>query len=203
MSTHTSKTLRWSFDWTDVSRSPSNMGKKIEKTERIKMPHGNDLKHLDEADPYKYLGILQADNIKHTEAKKKVSSDYILRAEKILTFKLNGGNTIKTINTWPIPVIRCPAGIVDCTQAEPNVPDRKTRKIMTMTHALQPHNHVDRLYLPRKMGAIIWVFGWNGLRSGQFPEGLASKTRETSDLFRPCGPAPEQKRIQMGEAQFP
>lgn len=30
--------------------------------------------------------------------------------------------------------------------------DRKTRKMMTMKHALHPWNNVDSPYIPRKMG---------------------------------------------------
>ncbi|XP_029140243.1 vomeronasal type-2 receptor 26-like [Protobothrops mucrosquamatus] len=36
------------------------------------MPHENNIKSLNEEDYYKYLGILQADNVKHTEVKKKI-----------------------------------------------------------------------------------------------------------------------------------
>uniref|UniRef100_A0A2D4LXB3 Uncharacterized protein n=1 Tax=Micrurus spixii TaxID=129469 RepID=A0A2D4LXB3_9SAUR len=70
---------------------------------------------------------------------------------KILKSKLSGGNTIKAINIWAIPVIRYTSGIVDWTQAELQAMDKKTRKIMTM-NALHPHSEIDRLYLPRQIG---------------------------------------------------
>ncbi|XP_053166186.1 uncharacterized protein LOC128351082 [Hemicordylus capensis] len=125
---------------------------KITKTEGIELPNGSKIKNLEEKEPYKYLGILQADNIAHTEVKRKIGSEYIRRVRKILKSKLNGGNTIQAINTWAIPVIRYTAGIIDWTQAELETLDRKTRKIMTINHALHPRSDVDRLYLPRSSG---------------------------------------------------
>ncbi|XP_053149009.1 uncharacterized protein LOC128343627 isoform X2 [Hemicordylus capensis] len=95
---------------------------------------------------------VQADNIAHTEVKRKIGSEYIRRVRKILKSKLNGGNTIQAINTWAIPVIRYTAGIIDWTQAELETLDRKTRKIMTINHALHPRSDVDRLYFPRSSG---------------------------------------------------
>jgi hypothetical protein len=71
---------------------------------------------------------------------------------KVLKSKLNGGNIIKAINSWAVPVIRYTAGVVDWTQAELKDLDRKTRKLMTANHALHPQSDVDRLYLPRKTG---------------------------------------------------
>ena len=46
---------------------------------------------------------------------------------KILKSKLNGGNIIKAINSWAVPVVIYTAGIVDCTQAELEDFDQKTR----------------------------------------------------------------------------
>ncbi|XP_070588487.1 vomeronasal type-2 receptor 26-like [Erythrolamprus reginae] len=44
------------------------------------------------------------------------------------------------------------AGIVNWTQAELDNLDRKTRKFMTIQHALHFCSDIDRLYLPRKIG---------------------------------------------------
>ena len=62
--------------------------------------------------------IIEADNIVHTKVKELREREYIKRLQKILKSKLNGGNTIKAINTWAAPVIRYPAGIIDWTQNE-------------------------------------------------------------------------------------
>ncbi|KAJ7338939.1 hypothetical protein JRQ81_012841 [Phrynocephalus forsythii] len=96
---------------------------KIVKMEGIDMPN-NFIKTLDE-ELYKYLGLLQADNIKHKEVKNKVSQEYIRRVRKILKSKLNGKNTIQAINTWAIPVLRYTAGIINRTQAELEALDQR------------------------------------------------------------------------------
>ena len=121
------------------------------QTEGINLPNNN-IRGLSMEESYKYLGILQADDIKHVQVKKKAASEYTKRMRKVLKSKLNGGNSIRAINSWAVPVIRYTAGIVDWTQAELEDLDRKTRKLMTANHALHPQSYVDRLYLPRQTG---------------------------------------------------
>ena len=65
---------------------------------------------------------------------------------------MNGGNIIKAINSWAVPVVRYTAGIIDWTLAELEDLDRKTRKLMSAHHALHPQSDVDRLYLSRQAG---------------------------------------------------
>ena len=108
----------------------------------------NNIKGLNLDETCKYLGILQADDIKHKQVKKKTLSEYNKRVRKILKSKLNGGNIIKAINSWAVPVVRYTAGIKDWTQAELEDLDRKTRKLMSGHHALHPRSDVNRLYLP-------------------------------------------------------
>ena len=100
----------------------------------------------------KYLGILQADDIKHKQVKKKTLSEHNKRVSKILKSKLNGGNVIKAIYSWAVSVVRYTAGIIDWTQAKLEDLDQKTRKLMLAHHALHPQSDVDRLYLPRQVG---------------------------------------------------
>ena len=52
-------------------------------------------------------------------------------------------------NTWAVSVVRCTAGIFNWTLNELKDMDRKTRKLMTMNHALQPKANVDRLYVSK------------------------------------------------------
>ena len=61
--------------------------------------------------------------------------------------ELNGGNKIKAIKMWAVPVIKYRAGRIDWTQNELEL-DRKTLKLMTMPHVLHHKSDVDRLYLP-------------------------------------------------------
>ena len=50
----------------------------------ITMPQGGSIKSLDIEESYKYLEILQANDIQHAIAKKAASSEYMKRVRKIL-----------------------------------------------------------------------------------------------------------------------
>ena len=143
-------TSPWNLDLTNVPHLPCKRGSVV-NTEGINLPNNN-IRGLNLEESYKYLGILQADDIKHVQVKKKATTEYTKRVRKVLKSKLNGGNCIRAINSWAVPVIRYTAGVVDWTQAELEDLDRKTRKLMTANHALHPQSDVDRLYLPRKAG---------------------------------------------------
>ena len=125
---------------------------KITESEGITMPDKNVINQIKTEEAYKYLGVLQAEEIKHSEMKEKATAEYRKRLRKILKSKLNGGNIIKAMNTWATPVIRYTAGVINWTQAELADLDRKTRKLMTANGALHPKSDVDRLYLKRKEG---------------------------------------------------
>uniref|UniRef100_A0A2D4JC70 Uncharacterized protein n=1 Tax=Micrurus lemniscatus lemniscatus TaxID=129467 RepID=A0A2D4JC70_MICLE len=109
------------------------------------MSYGNNMKSLDEGDHYRYPGILQADNLKHPEVK-KVRNEYIMRIKKSLKSKLGGKNIIKGMNSGAIPVISYTAGIVDLTQIELKVLDKKARKTITMNHGLHVAVLTDSTY---------------------------------------------------------
>ena len=66
---------------------------KVTKTQGMNLPNNN-IEGLNLDETYKYLGILQADDIKHKQVKKKTLSVYNKRVRKILKSKLKGGNTI-------------------------------------------------------------------------------------------------------------
>ena len=53
---------------------------KVTETEGMNLPNNN-IKGLNLDETYKYLGILQADDIKHTQVKKKILSDYNKRVK--------------------------------------------------------------------------------------------------------------------------
>ena len=110
---------------------------------------------IDEVDGetgYKYLGILEANDIKHEQMKDKITKEYVKRVKKIASSKLNSGNTIDAINSRAVSLVRYGAGIIDWTKEELRKIDRKTRKILTMNRMLHPQSDVDRLYIPRKEG---------------------------------------------------
>ena len=57
---------------------------KIVKSHGIQLPDEQIMKSLKEEDSYKYLGILEADDIKHEQMKEKVKKEYLRRVRKIL-----------------------------------------------------------------------------------------------------------------------
>ena len=46
------------------------------KSEGVKLPDNRKMRSLDENEEYKYLGILQADQIKQKEMKERVGNEY-------------------------------------------------------------------------------------------------------------------------------
>ena len=74
------------------------------------------------------------------------------RVRKILETKLNGGNIIKGINSWDIPVLRYSAAFLNWTKTELHLMDQRTRNLLSMHNGLHPRNNVDRTYIPRKDG---------------------------------------------------
>ena len=68
-------------------------------TDGMELPNQDKIKTLAENENYKYLGILEADNIKQVEMKSKIEKEYLQRTRKILETKLNIRNLINGINT--------------------------------------------------------------------------------------------------------
>lgn len=49
----------------------------------IDLPLGEIIKSLEEDGAYKYLGVLEADNIKHNEIKQEILKEYVARCHQI------------------------------------------------------------------------------------------------------------------------
>ena len=73
--------------------------RKITKLDGISLPDGKAMKRSMERAGYKYLSIIQADQIRYTEIKEKLKIEYLRGVCKVIETKLNGGNIIKGINT--------------------------------------------------------------------------------------------------------
>ena len=91
---------------------------RVSETEGMSLPNNNYIKGLKQEETYKYLGILQADDVKLIHVKKKTLREYSRRVRKTLKLKLNDDNIIKAINIWAVPVVRYAPGIIGWTQAE-------------------------------------------------------------------------------------
>ena len=73
-------------------------GKKV-KSNGIKLLDDTVMKALRDEEGYKYLGILQADDLQKKEMKIKVFNEYKRRVPKIVKTKLNERNIVEGINT--------------------------------------------------------------------------------------------------------
>ncbi|KAJ8957281.1 hypothetical protein NQ318_007845 [Aromia moschata] len=72
-------------------------------------PHNNpevydDIHQLPPEEQYRYLGVCQDGRINHTQLKKELQKKYKSRVTKLLNPLLSGGNLIKAINSWAVPV---------------------------------------------------------------------------------------------------
>ena len=101
---------------------------KVVMNEGIELPNGAKIRSLDDQEGYKYLGILQFDDIKHKEMKEKLKKEYAKRVRKMLKSQLNVGNVIQAINTSALSIIRYSSGILDWTKLELQELERKTER---------------------------------------------------------------------------
>ena len=124
----------------------------IEKGQIIDSPCVNDIPLLTPDESYKYLGILQADTIKHKEVKEKTKREYFKRVREILKSELNAKFTANAITTYAMPILRYGFGILKWTRSELRAIDTKTRKTLTKYGYHHPKSNVHRLYLSRKWG---------------------------------------------------
>ena len=125
---------------------------KIKESKGITLPDGQQIKSLEEGDGYKYLGILEAENIKSKEMKETTTKEYFRRIRRILKSKLNAGNIVTAINSRAVSMIRYGAGIINWNKEELRCMDRKTRKLLTIHRAMHPQADTDRLYMKRNQG---------------------------------------------------
>ena len=104
---------------------------------------------------YKYLGVLEADEMKHEAIKGNIQTEYFTRVRSILKSKLSGGNVTRATNSRAVSIIRYGVGIINWTKEELRKMDRKTRKLLTIHNAMHPQADVDRFYMKgRKAGEV-------------------------------------------------
>jgi hypothetical protein len=99
---------------------------------------------------YKYLGILELNQIKHNKIKEQITAEYVKRVKAILKSQLTAQNKVTAINTLAVPVMRYSGGIVKWAKLELQEIDRRTRKLKIMHRGLAIRADVDRLYTKRK-----------------------------------------------------
>ena len=97
----------------------------------------------------KYLGILEAKLIKHTDMKEKIKRNSSVERENY-TKQTTKTNLIKWINTWTVALVRYSAPFLKWTREELQQMEQTTRKLMTIRKFLHPRQDVDRLYVSKR-----------------------------------------------------
>ena len=85
------------------------------KLDGIILPTGEVMKTIDD-EGYKYLGILELDEIMEERMKDKFMNEYYRRLRLVLKSKLNGRNKFQAINTWAVSLLRYGAGVMTCCE---------------------------------------------------------------------------------------
>ena len=73
--------------------------------------------HVEE-DGYKYLGILEYNEVTYAEMKIRLQNEYYHRLKRILKSKLNGKNVIMEVNTWAVSALGLGALWSRCNQLD-------------------------------------------------------------------------------------
>ena len=108
--------IEMQFGFVECAVLKMKRGKQIH-SEGIDLGDGVVIEEADE-EGYKYLGILERDDICQEKMKEKVQSEYNKRVKAVLKSKLNGGNVINTINIWAVATVRYGAGIINWNKGE-------------------------------------------------------------------------------------
>ena len=96
------------------------------------LPISKEIRAIEKGETYKYLGVLEADEIKHEAIKGNIHTEYFTRVRSILKSKLSGGNVMRATNSRGVSIIRYGAGIINWTKEELRKMYRKTRKLLTI-----------------------------------------------------------------------
>ena len=63
-----------------------------------KVPDGKTIKGVKDGEGYKYLGVLETEEIKMKDTKEKTQSEYYRGVRKVMEIKLDSGNLSKALN---------------------------------------------------------------------------------------------------------
>ena len=99
---------------------------KVIESNGIDLPNNETIKSIHEENGYKYLGVMEADQVLGGQMKERLRKEYKRRVKKILKSKLNGGNMITAINTWAVSMMRYTTPFVDWRKEELKEIDQDT-----------------------------------------------------------------------------
>ena len=73
------------------------------------------MKKKNDTNGYKFLSILQDDQVRHREMKEKLEEEYLKREEKLAKSRPYSKNKIDRINVWAVGAIQYSTNIIDCS----------------------------------------------------------------------------------------
>ena len=138
------KEIAMEFDISNCAHVTMKAGKLV-SVGGMELSSGKVIPELESDKGYKYLDILEANDIMHTEIKDKIQKEYYRRVIQLTSSKLNGGNTIRAANSRTVSLVRHSAGKLKWTKDELKVLDRKIQKIVMMNTMHHPQSNNDRL----------------------------------------------------------
>ena len=116
---------------------------KMVKSEGITLSNVKVIKSLEEGESYKYLGLVEADEVMVNEMKDEVKKQHYRRVRKVVETKLNSGNVFKAINTWAVSVVSYSVAFLGLSRLQLEEINRRIRKLLTMHNGFHPKSNVD------------------------------------------------------------
>ena len=138
---------------------------KVKKCGNITLDGNDVIEEMESTDIYKYLGVIECDNIKHNEMKAIAMEKFKKKLKNVLKSKLNAKNIMTAINEYVTPVLSYTFGIVNWTEQDIKAADILVRKNLNMNRMFEIKSDVDRLYTPRKMGGRGLVSIWDAFKT--------------------------------------
>ena len=99
-----SEDVRMGFGLDKCNKLTIKNGKTVPSDDII-LTNNESIKALDNTEVYKYLGMVENNNIKTTEMKQTLRDEYFTRLKKIMKTSLNSKNSIDAINTFATSAI--------------------------------------------------------------------------------------------------
>ena len=96
------------------------------KSDGIQLYIDKVITRLEEGVSYKYLGVLEADEVIN-EMKGKAKKEHYRRVRKVLETKLNSENVFKAIDCWAVSVVIYSAVFLGWSRLQLKEIDRRTR----------------------------------------------------------------------------
>ena len=134
---------------------------KIKKCGNIDLDKDNSIEEMESGEVYKYLGVLESNNIKHSEMKGVTTEKFKKKLKQVLKTELNSKNVMTAINEYVTPVITYTFGVVNWTEQDIKEIDIHVRKSLNMNKMFEIKSDIDRLYTTRKMGGRGLISVWD------------------------------------------